>query len=184
MPPEQHLLDGVRVVRQEGVAVVVPPLHHRVVTAKVGVPDEPTKLRAAQGALAETLRDLERRYEPTPAGLAVTVAWGLPYFRRFVPGPSAKHLPMDARASAAAGKPVRALLDAIRFPSDPVATILEENDVAFLLRSDTLEHIDAAAKSNNWIPPPRCLARSSTGAVRKPRWSCAPATRYSSTRTA
>ena len=54
---------------------------------------------------------------------------------------------MDARASAAAGKPVRALLDAIRFPSDPVATILEENDVAFLLRSDTLEHIDAAAKS-------------------------------------
>ena len=147
LPPEQHLLDGVRVVRQEGVAVVVPPLHHRVVTAKVGVPDEPTKLRAAQGALAETLRDLERRYEPTPAGLAVTVAWGLPYFRRFVPGPSAKHLPMDARASAAAGKPVRAVLDAIRFPSDPVATILEENDVAFLLRSDTLEHIDAAAKS-------------------------------------
>ena len=37
LPPEQHLLDGLRVVRQEGVAVIVPPLHHRVVTATVGV---------------------------------------------------------------------------------------------------------------------------------------------------
>ena len=34
----------------------------------------------------------------------------------------------------------------VRFPSDPEATVLEQNDVAFLLRSDHLEHIADAAK--------------------------------------
>ena len=33
--PEQHLLDGQRVIVDEGVEVLVPPLHHRVVTARV-----------------------------------------------------------------------------------------------------------------------------------------------------
>ena len=42
--PEQHLLDGVRVVSRNGVEVVVPPLHHQIVTA--------TRRRAA-GRLAE-----------------------------------------------------------------------------------------------------------------------------------
>ncbi len=147
LSPEQHLLDGLRVVRQDGVAVIVPPLHHRVVTAKIGVSSSSTELRAAQGALEETLRLLEHRFDPTPAGLGITVAWGLPYFRRYVLDPAAHHLPMDARASQAKGKPVPAVLDAVRFPSDPVNTILEDNDVAFLLRSDVLEHIDEAAKS-------------------------------------
>jgi hypothetical protein len=146
-PPEQHVLAGLRVIRQEGIAVVVPPLHHRVVTAKVGVSSSSRDLRAAQGALEETLRVLERRYEPTPAGLGVTVAWGLAYFRHYVPVPAAHHIPIDARASKAKGKPVRAVLDAVRFPSDPTATILEDNDVAFLLRSDVLHHIDDAAKT-------------------------------------
>ena len=147
LPPEQHLLDGVRVVRQDGVAVVVPPLHHRVVTAKIGVTSSTRELRAAQGALEETLRILERRYDPTPAGLGVTVAWGLPYFRHYVPDAAAQHLPLDARASKAKGKRILAVLDAVRFPSDPGATILEDNDVAFLLRSDVLAHIDDAATS-------------------------------------
>jgi hypothetical protein len=140
LPPEQHLLDGVRVVRQDGVAVVVPPLHHRVVTAKIGVSSTSRELRAAQGALEETLRILEGRYDPTPAGLGVTVAWGLPYFRRYVSVPAAHHLPVDVRASKAKGRPVPAVLDAVRFPSDPADTILEDNDVAFLLRSDVLAH--------------------------------------------
>jgi hypothetical protein len=147
LPPEQHLLDGLRVVRQDGVAVVVPPLHHRVVTAEVGVSSTSRELRAAQSALEETLRDLERRYEATPAGLGVTVAWGVPYFRRYVPQLAAHHLPLDRRASKAKGKPVSAVLDAVRFPSDPVGTILEQNDVAFLLRSDVLANIDDAAKT-------------------------------------
>jgi hypothetical protein len=146
LPPEQHVLDGLRVVVQEGVHVVVPPLHHQVVTGTLDVDDDPNKLRAAQAAFEEVLRGLERTYEATPAGLGVTVAWGLPYFRRYVPGPAREYLPLDHRASKAKGKPVSALLDAVRFPSDPAGTLLERNDVAVLLRSDKQDHIDRAAK--------------------------------------
>ena len=35
--PEQHLLEGVRVVRSDGVEVLVPPLHHQILTARVAV---------------------------------------------------------------------------------------------------------------------------------------------------
>jgi hypothetical protein len=143
-PPEQHVLDGVRVVVQDRVKVVVPPLHHQVVTARVGV--ESGDIKAAQSAFEEVLRGLERTYDTTPAGLGITVAWGLPYFRRFVPRQAATHLPVDRRASEAKGKSVSALLDAIRFPSDPKNTLLEQNDVAVLLRSDSLEHIEDGAK--------------------------------------
>jgi hypothetical protein len=145
LPLEQHVLDGVPVVVQEGVHVVVPPLHHQVVTARVGVSTSSHDLRAAQSAFEEVLRQLERRYDPTPAGLGVTAAWGLPYFRRFVPGPAATHVPVDRRATQAKGQRVSALLDAIRFPSDPPETILEQNEVAVLLRSDVLDHIEDAA---------------------------------------
>lgn len=137
LPPEQHLLDGVRVVTDNGVEVVVPPLHHQVVTATVAARD----LAEAQEDLEQALAGLERRFEPTPAGLGVTVAWGLPYFRRYVPALAERHLPVDRRASKTKEQPVKVLLDAIRFPSDPEDTILEENDVAVLLRSDSLEHI-------------------------------------------
>jgi hypothetical protein len=146
LPLEQHLLEGVRVVRQDGVEVLVPPLHHQIVTAEVAVDDDPLKLKAAKSALEQSLRELEQRYEPTPAGLGVTVAWGLPYFRRFVPDAD-RHLPLDLRASKAAGKPVAALLDAVRFPSDPAETVLERNDVALLIRSDHLDAIEDASKA-------------------------------------
>jgi hypothetical protein len=138
--PEQHLLDGVRIVRDNGVEVLVPPLHHQIVTAKVQLP-ESGDLRAAQAELEYALTQLEREFEPTPAGLGITLAWGLPYFDRYVPAQAAKHLPHDLRA----GKP--ALLDAIRFPSDPSDTILEQNDVAVLLRSDSRANIQVAAKA-------------------------------------
>ena len=36
--PEQHLVDGLRVERKEGVEVVVPLRHHEVVTARVVAP--------------------------------------------------------------------------------------------------------------------------------------------------
>jgi len=35
LPPEQHLLDGQRLITDNGVDVILPPLHHQVVTAKV-----------------------------------------------------------------------------------------------------------------------------------------------------
>ena len=146
LPPEQHVLRGVRLVVQEGVEVLVPPLHHQLVTATVAVDPGAKSLREAQAELERALQKLESRYEPTPAGLGVTIAWGLPYFRQQVAAVAADYLPLDRRASAAKGKPVAVLLDAVRFPSDPKDTLLEANDVAVLIRSDSLAHIEDAAK--------------------------------------
>jgi hypothetical protein len=145
--PEQHLLDGVRIVRDNGVDVLVPPLHHEVVTATLRVGDSPSELGEAQQELEKALLALDQRFDPTPEGLGLTVAWGLPYFERYVPAQSEKHLPMDRRATAARGEPVRVLEDAIRFPSDPDTTRLERNDIAVVLRSDSLEHVTEAART-------------------------------------
>jgi hypothetical protein len=133
---EQHLLDGVRVVDSDGVEVLVPPLHHRILTAHVAA--HPADLPEAQAMFEQTLAGLERDYAPTPDGLGITVAWGLPYFSRLVPDAAKKRLPFDKRAM----KPV--LFDSPRFPSDPFNTVLEQNEVAILLRSDTKAHIDDA----------------------------------------
>jgi hypothetical protein len=136
-PPEQHVLDGVRLIMDNGVAVVVPPLHHQLVTATVRATD----LRGARRELEDALAELERRYEPTPAGLGVTIAWGLPYFERRVANAWRRHRPYDRRAR----KP--ALIDAVRFPSDPPDAILERNEVAVLLRSDSSAHVADAART-------------------------------------
>jgi hypothetical protein len=137
-PPEQHLLDGIRIVESEGVEVLVPPLHHEVITARLAV--QRSDLADAQTELAHVLDALEREYEPSPAGLGVTVAWGKPYFDRLVPDAARRLLPHDRRAD----KPV--LTDAQRFPSDPTDTRLERNDVAILLRSDVRAHIQDAER--------------------------------------
>ena len=134
--PEQHLLEGVKVVTQEGVEVLVPPLHHEVVTATVAV--DRAELKNAQSSFEQVLAGLDGDYPASPAGLGVTVAWGIPYFERFVAASARRMLPFDRRA----GRP--ALLAPRRFPSDPDATVLEANDVAILLRSDSRAHIDDA----------------------------------------
>src|SRR2546423_11335135 len=136
LPREQHLID-LGLVQSEGVEVVVPPLHSEVVTATLKTSD----LRAAQPELEAALRTLEDRYSENAAGLAVTVAWGLPYFDRHVAAQAERHLPFDRRAQ----KPV--LLPTRRFPSDPHDTILEENDVVFVLRSDSADNIADAHKA-------------------------------------
>ena len=92
---EQHVLDGIPVVEQDGVQVIVPPRHHLVVTATV---KPGTDLAKAQPELEQALRELESRYEQTPAGLGLTVAWGLPYFDRYVAAAAEKHVPFDRRA--------------------------------------------------------------------------------------
>ena len=137
---EQHLLDGVRELVADGVEVLVPPLHHEVVTATVKADD----LGRARRELADALATLDARYPTTPAGLGVTLAWGVPYFRRYVPRQAARLMPVDQRASQSAGTPVAALTDAVRFSSDLEETLLEQNDVAILLRSDALATIAAA----------------------------------------
>jgi hypothetical protein len=137
MGSEQHSL-GLTVVLDNDVEVVVPPRHHRIVTAKVAAADP----RQAARELEDALMELERRFDPTtPAGLGVTVAWGLPYFRDHVGKAADVHLPFDRRAR----KP--ALIDSIRFPSDPEETILEDNDVAVLFRADARDHVVAGAKA-------------------------------------
>jgi len=134
-PAEQHLLDGVSVIVDNNVEVVVPPLHHQLVTADIRAGD----LRSAQRELSDALDELDRRYEQTPAGLGLTLAWGLSYFERRVPEAWRAHAPHDRRAR----KP--ALLPSVRFPSDPHETLLEDNEVAILLRSDSSDHLADAA---------------------------------------
>ena len=58
----------------------MPPLHHEVITAKVAV--ETADLRDAQQTLERRSPGSSEVYAPSPAGLGVTVAWGLPYFQR------------------------------------------------------------------------------------------------------
>ncbi len=146
-PPEQHILEGIRTVVDDDVEVLVPPLHHQVVTAKLRVDESRASLRDARLELEAILSGLDRDYAPTPAGLGLVIAWGLPYFRRYVAGQARVHVPVDVRASAARGRSLRVLEDAERFPSDSEGTILEDNDVAVLLRSDAQRHIaDAAAR--------------------------------------
>jgi hypothetical protein len=139
---EQHLLRDLAVIREDGVEVIVPPLHHRVVTARVEVTGSRGALHDARTSLEQALAALERDYSTSPSGLGVTVAWGLPYFRRLVPSQSRRLLPVDERASAARGRVIRVLEDTERFPSDPMRMVLEQNDVAVLLRSDDLDAID------------------------------------------
>ncbi len=148
LPPEQHVLEGIRVITDNGVEVNVPPLHHQLVTLRLAGGHSRADLRDAQTELRSRLEQLEAEYPNTPAGLGVTVGWGLPYFQGPVAGPAATHLPIDRRATAASadGKPVPVLIDAIRFPSDPAATVLERNDAVLLLRSDSQAHIADAAK--------------------------------------
>ncbi|MGB2953305.1 MAG: hypothetical protein WBB74_07920 [Gaiellaceae bacterium] len=142
--PEQHLLDQ-RVIEDNAVEVVVPPLHHQVVTAKLVVGSDRASLRKAQRELEDVLTKLDAQFVASAAGLGVTVGWGLPYFRRYVPALAAEHVPLDLRASRERRRRTSALLDAIRFPSDPDETMLEQNDVAVLLRSDNLGAIAYAA---------------------------------------
>ena len=145
--PEQHLLHGLRVIEDEGVEVIVPPLHHQLVTAKLRVEPRRAELLRAQAALEEALLRLDDEFESSARGLGVTVSWGLPYFDRYVPAQARRHLPVDLRASASRERPVHALIDAVRFPSDPDDVLLEDNDLAVLLRSDELEHVTDGARA-------------------------------------
>jgi len=144
---EQHLLDSVRVVVDNDVEVLVPPLHHEVVTARLGIAPSRQDLVDARATLEQVLARVESEYPTTPAGLGMTLGWGLPYFERHVPAAAGRHLPIDVRASSTRGRRVLALENAIRFPSDPASTLLEDNDLALLLRSDSLAHIAAARKA-------------------------------------
>jgi hypothetical protein len=147
---EQYLMPGLKVMRELEIEVIVPPLHHRVVTARVRVP--PARLRAAQKQLAGGLAAVEAKYPASPAGVGVTVAWGLPYFRRLIPKLAdgrrfPTYLPADLHASKTARKRVAAVVDAEPFRSDGDSVVLGADDVAFLFRSDSISHIEEAQQA-------------------------------------
>ncbi|MGW1973792.1 DUF7405 family protein, partial [Streptomyces tubercidicus] len=156
------MVDGSGVKSRKGtIAVRVPALHNHVITARLNVPANAKALREAQHHLESVLMDVEGEFPSTPTGVAVTVAWGLPYFHHYVPtlGKTSgffkagtrypAYLPVDLATSKTKGRTVYALQEARTFPSDqsppgfgPVR--MEQNDVAVLLRSDSLANIKAA----------------------------------------
>ncbi len=89
LPPEQHVLQDVPVVHDNGVEVLVPPRHHQLVTLRLHTGTSKQQLAAARATLEHELAALESQYAPTPSGLGITVAWGLPYFRHYVAKPAA-----------------------------------------------------------------------------------------------
>ena len=148
-----------RVVNELGIDVIVPPLHHRVVTARVRV-NGSRSARPGAGAARARAASLERRYPATPAGLGVTVSWGLPYFRRVVPKLAdgrryPAYLPVDTRRRRQKRKrrcrPCSTRCDS---PATAVDVVLGADDVVFLLRSDQVAHLDDAYE--------RCSAGSAT----------------------
>src|SRR3954452_12355993 len=135
---EQYLIDSVEVILDNGTPVAIPPVYNDVFTAKLdpGRVWNKTTLVAAQKRLEAALARVESPYSSTAAGLTIVVAWGLPYFRSFVPGPWEAKAPRDRLLPLENGKPPFAVLDAIGFPSDPGGVALEDNHVAFKIRSD------------------------------------------------
>ena len=149
--PEQHLLQNVRQLSENGVEVLIPPLHHQIVTANLRVGRSKAALHEARRTLEGALATIDRTYAPTPSGLGLTVGWSRRYFEDRLPRLAGgrrypDYLPVDHRASQAAGEHRAGLLDAIRFPSDPDDVVLEHNDVCFLFRSDVLAHVEQASQ--------------------------------------
>ena len=167
---EQYVLQGEQLIMVNGsglqssdgtIAVHVPALHDHVITARLNVPANAKALQEAQHHLESVLLGLEREFPPTPAGVSPVVAWGLPYFQQYIPSlgktsgffkagtPYPAYLPVDLMTSKKQGHTVYAVQEARTFPSDqpppgfgPLR--LEQNDVAVLLRSDSLANIMAA----------------------------------------
>jgi hypothetical protein len=170
---EQYLLQNEQVINVDpqgvessngSVAIRVPTLYDDVITARLNVPANAKSLREAQHHLESVLQGLERQFPPTPSGMGIMVAWGLPYFQRYIPRlgkaseffnagtPYPRYLPIDVSTSKMEGRTVYAVQNARTFPSDqpppgfgPVR--LEENDVVVLLRSDSSANMTAAIKA-------------------------------------
>jgi hypothetical protein len=147
---EQYLVDSVEVILDNGVTCAIPPIYNDVFTAKLASRRSwtPSELKAAQSRLENALATVERPYPSTAAGLTMVIGWGLPYFRLFVPDPIASaKLPVDLSLPRVNGNPQYAVLDAIRFKSDPADVVLEQNHVMFKMRSDSqkiLQSVESA----------------------------------------
>jgi hypothetical protein len=175
LPLEQYIVPSTRIVNvtSAGVSgsgpgtipVVLHPLHNHIITAKVKVPANAKALQEAQHHLESVLGALEQQFPPTTSnGVDIQVAWGLPYFQHSIPSLEKSssffkagtrypdYLPVDLATSQKQKQKVYAVQEAMTFPSDqPPAGFgpvrLEQNDVAVVLRSDSLNNIMAATNA-------------------------------------
>ncbi len=107
-----------KAITDEGVEVVVPPLHHQVVTAAA------VKLAgtSARRGGCSRRRSARSRGTSRPGRARGDRRLGPAVLPPRLSRPAEQHLPFDRRASTSADRPVSALLDAQRFPSDPDTT--------------------------------------------------------------
>jgi hypothetical protein len=132
---EQYLIDNLEVIYDNGGYVVIPPIYNDVFTANLRLVSpwgawNKTNLLKAQKQLEDALVAVQGSLPGTARGLTIVVAWGLPYFDKYVSGPWATYGPREFNSSRFA------VLPAIRFPSDSQDVVLENNHVAFKMRSD------------------------------------------------
>jgi len=140
-PKTQYELPGVNVEDHLGVPVACVPLWHTIVTVRLNlVKRDVAALQRAQARLHAALTEIEAIYPLSPGGILTQVAYGLPYFRDYIPaGITEKLMPRVLEK----GKPGEwALIESIRFPKDPESLILEKNDISFHFKSDYKEHIN------------------------------------------
>ena len=170
LPQEQYIVPSTQIinVNSSGLSasgpgttpVVVHPLHNHIITAKLKVPAN--ALQEAQQHLESVLMGLEQQFPPTTfIGVDIQIAWGLPYFQHYIPslGKSSSffkagtrypdYMPIDLATSKKEGHTVYAVQEGRTFPSDqPPADFgpvrLEQNDLAMILRSDSLNNIMTA----------------------------------------
>jgi hypothetical protein len=142
---EQYLIDQIEVIVDNGVTVAIPPLHNDVFTAKLRSTTNWTAaaLKSAKTRVENAIAKVEAPYPSTAAGLTIVVGYGLPYFRTFVPTLMNAYLP----AIPGTSPKQYAVLDAIRFPSDPADTVLEDNHVMFKFRSDSSAIVSGAERA-------------------------------------
>ena len=145
---EQYLIDNLEVIIDNNTTVIIPPVFNDVFTAKLapGRTWDKAALVAAQKRLESALARVESPYPATAAGLTIVVAWGLPYFRRYVETPWKAKGPRDLQLPKVNNEYQFAVIDAVAFPSDPVDVTLEQNDVAFKLRSDSQQILQSVEK--------------------------------------
>src|SRR5438132_11811042 len=91
---EQYIVQNLQIIKDNGsgvnssngtIPVIVHPLHNHFITATLKVPANAKALQEAQHHLESVLLGLEQQFPPTPTGLGVLVAWGLPYFHNYIP---------------------------------------------------------------------------------------------------
>jgi hypothetical protein len=139
-PKTQYELPGVNVEDHLGVPVACVPLWHSSVTARINLQKgEIDALQRAQFRLSAALAEIEGVYPINPSGILIQVAYGLPYFRQFIPASVTDKLMPRAIENGRPG--AWAVIDSIRFPKDPAQLVLEENDISFHFKSDYSEHV-------------------------------------------